>query len=109
MNWKGQHWLTREALAERHRLVWRDDLGLTGIGVEPGFAIGQRALLVPGDGCVMWDCIPLATREAIEYVRSLGGLKAIAISHPHYYGAVADWSEASAACRSICMPMTASG
>jgi len=95
VNWKGQAWLTREHLAQHHRLVWRDDLGLPGIAVEPGFAIGQRALLVPeGDGCVMWDCVPLATREAIDYVRSLGGLKAIAVSHPHYYGAVVDWSEA---------------
>jgi glyoxylase-like metal-dependent hydrolase (beta-lactamase superfamily II) len=42
----------------------------------------------------MWDCVPLATREAVDHVRSLGGLKAIAVSHPHYYGAVADWSEA---------------
>jgi hypothetical protein len=25
------------------------------------------------DGCVMWDCVPLATPEAIDYVRSLGG------------------------------------
>jgi hypothetical protein len=95
VNWKGQQWLSREALAERHRIVWRDDLGITGMGLEPGFAIGQRALIVPGrDGCVMWDCIPLATREAVDHVRSLGGLKAIAVSHPHYYGAVADWSEA---------------
>jgi glyoxylase-like metal-dependent hydrolase (beta-lactamase superfamily II) len=95
VNWNGQTWLTREELAKRHKLVWRDDLGLTGIGVEPNFAIGQRALLVPtGDGCVMWDCVPLVTPEAIEHVRALGGLKAIAISHPHYYGAVADWSEA---------------
>jgi glyoxylase-like metal-dependent hydrolase (beta-lactamase superfamily II) len=76
-------------------VVWRDDLGLIGIGLEPSFAIGQRALLVPiADGCVMWDCVPLATPEAIAHVRSLGGLKAIAISHPHYYGALADWSEA---------------
>lgn len=95
VNWKGQAFLTREALAERCRLVWRDDLGLTGFALEPSFAIGQRALLVPlGDGCVMWDCIPLATPEAIDYVRSRGGLKAIAISHPHYYGALADWSDA---------------
>jgi hypothetical protein len=95
VNWKGQTWLTAEELAKRHHVVWRDDLGLTGIGLEPGFAIGQRALLVPaGDGCVMWDCVPLATPEAIDFVRSRGGLKAIAISHPHYYGAVADWSEA---------------
>jgi hypothetical protein len=95
VNWNGQAWLSREDLSNRHRVVWRDDLGIAGLGVEPSFAIGQRALLLrEPDGCVMWDCIPLATREAVEYVRSLGGLKAIAISHPHYYGAVADWSEA---------------
>ena len=89
VNWKGQTFLTRDMLAERHRLVWRDDLGLTGMALEPSFAIGQRALLVPaGGGCVMWDCIPLATAEAIAHVKSLGGLTAIAISHPHYYGAV---------------------
>ena len=95
VNWKGQQWLTREALADSHKVVWRDDLGVSGVGLDPGFAIGQRALIIPEpDGCVMWDCIPLATREAVEHVRSLGGLKAIAVSHPHYYGAVADWSEA---------------
>jgi glyoxylase-like metal-dependent hydrolase (beta-lactamase superfamily II) len=43
---------------------------------------------------VLWDCIPLLTDEAVEHVKSLGGLKAIAVSHPHYYGAIADWSEA---------------
>jgi len=95
VGWKGQTFFTREALSERHRPVWRDDLGLTGIALEPSFAIGQRALLVPlADGCLMWDCVPLATPEAVDHVRSLGGLKAIAVSHPHYYGAVADWSEA---------------
>ena len=95
VNWKGQVWLTRQDLARRHRLVWRDDLGIAGIGIEPGFAIGQRALLLrEADGCVMWDCVPLVTPEAVDYIRSLGGLKAIAVSHPHYYGAIADWSEA---------------
>ncbi|WP_407178367.1 MBL fold metallo-hydrolase [Bradyrhizobium sp. STM 3562] len=95
VHWGGQKWLTREELAQSHQPVWRDDLGLVGIGLEPSFAIGQRALLIPErDGCVMWDCIPLATPAAVQHVRSLGGLKAIAISHPHYYGALADWSEA---------------
>jgi glyoxylase-like metal-dependent hydrolase (beta-lactamase superfamily II) len=95
VNWKGQTWLTREELKRSYKLVWRDDLGIPGIRVEPGFAIGQRALLLcEADGCVMWDCVPLATDEAVQYVRSLGGLKAIAVSHPHFYGAVADWSEA---------------
>ena len=95
VNWNGQAWLAREELAKTHKLVWRDDLGVPGIGMEPSFAIGQRALLLcEADGCVMWDCVPLATSEAVRYVRSLGGLKAIAVSHPHFYGAVADWSEA---------------
>jgi hypothetical protein len=95
VNWNGQAWIAREALTKRHRLVCREDLGLVGIGVEPSFAIGQRALLVrEPDGCVLWDCIPLLTNEAVEHVKSLGGLKAIAVSHPHFYGAVADWSEA---------------
>jgi hypothetical protein len=95
VTWSGQKWLAREELAEQHRLVWRDDLGVAGLGVEPTFAIGQRALLLcEADGCVMWDCVPLITQEAADYVRSLGGLKAIAVSHPHFYGAVADWSAA---------------
>jgi glyoxylase-like metal-dependent hydrolase (beta-lactamase superfamily II) len=95
VNWHGQSFLSREELTRQHRLVWRDDGGLPGLGVEPRFAIGQRAqLLREADGCVMWDCVPLLTAEAADYVRSLGGLKAIAVSHPHFYGAVADWSEA---------------
>ncbi len=95
VNWSGQSFISRDDLARRHMLVWRDDEGVTGIGLEPGFAIGQRALLIPeADGCVMWDCIPLASDAGIAQVRALGGLKAIAVSHPHYYGAVADWSEA---------------
>jgi hypothetical protein len=69
VNWKGQQWLTREVLTERHKIVWRDDLGLTGMAIDPGFAIGQRALIVKdAGGCVMWDCIPLATREAVDRV-----------------------------------------
>ena len=61
VNWKGQTWLTSRAIwRKRCRLIWRDDLGVPGLGVEPSFAIGQRALLLrEPDGCVMWDCIPL--------------------------------------------------
>jgi hypothetical protein len=95
VNWKGQTWIAREQLAERHKLGWRDDLGILGIGVEPAFAIRQRALLIQeADGCVLWDCVPLVTNAIVQHIRSLGGLKAIAVSHPHFYGAVADWSEA---------------
>jgi glyoxylase-like metal-dependent hydrolase (beta-lactamase superfamily II) len=95
VGWKGERWLTRDRLIRDHRLVWRRDLDLLGFGLEPGFAIGQRALLIQeADGCVLWDCIPALTVDAVEHIKSLGGLKAIAVSHPHYYGAMADWSEA---------------
>jgi glyoxylase-like metal-dependent hydrolase (beta-lactamase superfamily II) len=66
-----------------------------GIGCEPSFAIGQRALLVraPG-GNVLWDCISLLDDEIGAYVESAGGLTAIAISHPHYYSSMVEWARA---------------
>src|SRR3546814_3313378 len=67
--------------------------GLLGIGTEPGFAIGQRALLVrsPG-GHLLWDCIALVDDDTVARVREAGGIRAIAISHPHYYSCVVEWS-----------------
>src|SRR4051794_12125183 len=59
----GQRWTTLEALRGSHRNAVRDESGLTGIGTEPQFAIGQRALLVPyGSGNLLWDCITLLDR-----------------------------------------------
>ena len=66
----GQSWTTLDQLTARHFNAFRQhEAGLIGIGTLPGFAIGQRALLVrEADGCVMWDCIPLATREAVDFI-----------------------------------------
>jgi glyoxylase-like metal-dependent hydrolase (beta-lactamase superfamily II) len=63
--------------------------------MEPSFAIGQRALLItqPG-GNVLWDCIPLLDEATISAIRALGGISAIAISHPHYYSVMIEWSKA---------------
>ena len=48
VGWAGQEWTTLEHLRARHRLALRDEGdGLLGIGTEPKFAIGQRALLAP--------------------------------------------------------------
>ena len=42
----GQQWTTPEALRQDHtNTVQTEEPGLTGIGTEPKFAIGQRALL----------------------------------------------------------------
>jgi glyoxylase-like metal-dependent hydrolase (beta-lactamase superfamily II) len=72
----------------------RDDADIVGIGTEPSFAIGQRALLVPWRGSnLMWDCITLLDDETGAAVEARGGIAAIAISHPHYYSAMVEWAE----------------
>jgi glyoxylase-like metal-dependent hydrolase (beta-lactamase superfamily II) len=38
--------------------------------------------------------IPLVDAEAVTSVRARGEVRAIAISHPHYYSGMVDWSEA---------------
>lgn len=61
--------------------------------INPTFAIGQRALLVLSDkGNVLWDCIPMLDELTIEFIKSKGGLNAIAFSHPHYYSNMNDWA-----------------
>jgi glyoxylase-like metal-dependent hydrolase (beta-lactamase superfamily II) len=91
----GQRWTTLEELQAAHRSDVRDDGEYTGVGMDPSFAIGQRALLVPlRDRVLMWDCIPLIDDGAAAEVERRGGLAAIAISHPHYYTTMVDWASA---------------
>lgn len=63
------------------------------IVTEPQFAIGQRSVFIetPG-GNVLWDCIACLDQETIDFIKSRGGLKAIAISHPHFYSSHLEWA-----------------
>ena len=92
----GQTWTTLPALAARAFNSYRQhEPGLIGIGTQPQFAIGQRALLVcTPAGNVLWDCISLLDDATIALINGLGGLKAIAISHPHFYTSMVEWSHA---------------
>lgn len=92
----GQQWTTLDQLRRANRNSIRfEESGLIGIGVEPTFAIGQRALLVRMPrGNILWDCIPLLDPALVEMVQALGGISAIAISHPHYYSSMVEWSRA---------------
>ncbi len=45
-------------------------------------------------GNVLWDCISLLDDETIQTVEQLGGIDAIAISHPHFYTSMVDWANA---------------
>ena len=68
---------------------------MLGVGVDPSFAIGQRMLLLETrEGNVLWDMIPLVDDAALEAVRARGEVRAIAISHPHYYSGMVGWSRA---------------
>ena len=47
VNPRGQEWTTLQQLqADHHNVLREQEPGLTGIGTEPKFAIGQRALLL---------------------------------------------------------------
>ena len=65
------------------------------MGTAPAFAIGQRALLVRAGRATSCGTASRYLDEApIAAVRALGGIRAIAISHPHFYGTMADWADA---------------
>lgn len=92
----GQRWTTADELRKVHRNSLRyEEPGLFAVGIDPLFAIGQRALFLrTSAGNVLWDCVPLLDPALVETVRALGGLRAVAISHPHYYANMVDWSRA---------------
>src|SRR5205809_5863378 len=95
VHYGGQQWTTLERLAADHHNRFEDEAPqLLGIGTEPEFAIGQRALLLQSpDGNLLWDCISLLEDETIVEVNARGGIRAIAISHPHFYSAMIEWAE----------------
>jgi hypothetical protein len=97
VGWDGQRWTTLAELAGAgHRgRIEAEGPGVLDIGTEPGFAIGQRALLITTpSGNVLWDMITYLDDDLIGQVNDLGGVSAIAISHPHYYGTMIDWAHA---------------
>lgn len=96
VGWDGQQWTTMAELGASHQVVVREEEpGLYGVGLEPSFAIGQRALLVTTPhGNVLWDCVSLLTEPARERIAGLGGIAAICMSHPHFYAANVEFAEA---------------
>ncbi|KAI1324620.1 beta-lactamase-like protein [Xylariaceae sp. FL0255] len=67
----------------------------TSIHTKPKLAIGQRAILIKTPaGNVLWDCVTLLDDDTVKEINSRGGLKAIVISHPHYYTTHIEWAKA---------------
>ena len=91
----GQEWtMLKRLTANHHNRIEDEAPQLLGIGTEPEFAIGQRALLLQSlGGNLLWDCISLLDDETIAEVNARGGIRAIAISHPHFYSSMIEWAD----------------
>lgn len=97
VGWDGQQWTTLAELrgTGRRGKIAEEGPGVLGVGTEPAFAVGQRALLVRTEaGNILWDCVSYLDDELVAQIEALGGISAIAISHPHFYGSMTEWSHA---------------
>lgn len=92
----GQQWTTLDQLRSTHKnTIKLEEENLYSINTEPKFGIGQRAFLIQTPkGNVLWDCVGLIDDPTIAKIKELGGIAAIAISHPHYYTTMIEWSRA---------------
>ena len=92
----GQKWTTLDSYRKSHRNAFaEEEPDLHSIHPEPKAGIGQRAFLVrTKEGNVLWDCVPPLDDATVAAVKKLGGLAAIAVSHPHYYTTMVEWSHA---------------
>lgn len=55
--------------------------------------IGERAILLQTDnGNVLWDLIAFIDDATVDFIQSKGGLKAMVISHPHFYTTHLEWA-----------------
>jgi glyoxylase-like metal-dependent hydrolase (beta-lactamase superfamily II) len=92
----GQQWTNFAELTTNHQVkITELTPALYALQAEPSFALGQRALLVLSErGNILWDCIPALDEPTIDFIKSKGGLKAIAFSHPHYYSTMGRWATA---------------
>jgi len=92
----GQEWTTLERIRSTHKnTIKQEEENLHSINTEPRLGIGQRAFLIQTPkGNVLWDCVGLIDDETIARIKELGGIAEIAISHPHYYTTMVEWSRA---------------
>ena len=93
----GQAWTTLEEMARAGCAVHVEELepGLHGVASTPAAGIGQQSkLLQTPAGNLLWDPIGYLDAAAVDAIRALGPVVAIAASHPHMYGVQVEWSRA---------------
>jgi glyoxylase-like metal-dependent hydrolase (beta-lactamase superfamily II) len=94
---EGQGWTTRDALARQDMRIEVSEIepDLHSVTTTPELGIGQRGLLVKtAGGNLLFEPPGFIDEQGIEAVRALGGVAAIASSHPHLTGSSIQWSHA---------------
>lgn len=72
-----------------------EEKGLYSITTNPSFGIGQTAYIIQNkEFNLLWDCIMFIDETTIKEINELGGISAIALSHPHYYSSQVEWAGA---------------
>ncbi len=96
INPNGQSWTTLNKMkieGFKNRLSAEEE-GLYSLKTIPSFGIGQTAYLIQSQGYhLLWDCVSYIDEETIEKINLMGGIHAIALSHPHYYSSQVEWAE----------------
>ena len=92
----GQAWTSLQAMAGDYTGDFAElEPNLYAVQVKPSFAIGQRGLLIRTPaGNVLWEPPGYVDQRMIDTATELGGVAAIASSHPHLVGCSVTWSKA---------------
>jgi hypothetical protein len=96
IGWNGQQWTTLADMQGKYKnVLHEEEPGLHSVHTQPKIGIGQRAFVVrTPKGNLLWDCVPHLDEATFAAVKDLGGIAAIAVSHPHYYTSMVAWSHA---------------
>lgn len=89
-------WTTLEEIRRRHtNLIQQLEPDLFSVRPIPTFPLGQRALLVRTEqGNTLWGSVTVIDDATVQMIHALGGLTAIAVSHPRHFSSVVEWSHA---------------
>lgn len=97
MNPSGQQWTTLEQMVISKKFknkIKEEEKGLYSVNTEPEVGIGQTAYIVQSNSySLLWDCITYIDQTTVNTIKQIGGIDAIALSHPHYYSSQVEWAE----------------
>jgi hypothetical protein len=97
IGFEGQQWTTlsdMKAACYQTALCYLEP-SVYALGTSPSFAIGQRAFFVQtAHGNLLWDCVSFIDHDTVNELTLRGGIQAIAVSHPHFYSSMVEWSHA---------------